>query len=109
MIETQLFTDDIYLIFSSWAALEASLKIIGSGLLTAIPPWPGTAMSNRTWALILSMIESQLFNDDIYLILPSWAVLEASLKIIGSGLLTALPLARDSRVEPNIGFDHKHD
>ena len=49
------------------------------------PPWPGTAMSNRTWALILSMIESQLFNDDIYLILPSWAVLEASLKIIGSG------------------------
>ena len=37
MIETQLFTDDIYLIFSSWAALEASLKIIGSGLLTANP------------------------------------------------------------------------
>ena len=49
------------------------------------PPWPGTAMSNRIRASILSMIESQLFTDNTYLILPSWAVLEASLKIIGSG------------------------
>ena len=55
------------------------------------------------------MIETQLFTDDIYLIFSSWAALEASLKIIGSGLLTALPLARDSNVKPNMGFDLKHD
>ena len=44
----------------------------------------------------------------IFIEFSTWAVLMASLKIIGSGLLTAIPLARDSEVKPNLGFDHKH-
>ena len=40
----------------------------------------------------------------VKLVFPSCAVLAASLKIIGSGLLTANPLARVSEVK--LGFDH---
>ena len=39
----------------------------------------------------------------IFLEFSTWAVLMASLKIIGSGLLTAIPLGQGQQ-----GFDHKH-
>ena len=49
----------IFIEFSTWAVLMASLKIIGSGLLTAIPPRPGTAMSmSISMGCYLSVIEN---------------------------------------------------